>query len=163
MTTEKGVAMLIGAGDAIGAAVARRFAKGGYKVCIGRRDAKKSDELLQELKLAGCETARLSQASPGAKFDLVVSDELDHLDSDAVPGARAATDHTSSRTDPERGTIYAANFGIRERPRPSVGRLPIVLQAAVDSQELHSWSRPRIVEGAGVNFVEVDTPCSVGS
>src|SRR5258708_4289930 len=97
-----------------------------------------------------------------AKFDLVVSDELDHLDSDAVPGARAATDHTS-RTDLERGTIYAANFGIRERPGPSVGRLPIVLQAAVDSQELHSWSRPRIVEGAGVNFVEVDTPCSVGS
>src|SRR5712664_1602577 len=50
-----------------------------------------------------------------AKFDLVVSDELDHLDSDAVPGARAATDHTSG-ADLERGTIYAANLGIRERP-----------------------------------------------
>src|SRR5260221_231311 len=124
-----------------------------------------------------CQTARLPRvgglrrrellcvrrsACAKAEFDLVVSDELDHLDSDAVPGARAATDHTS-RTDLERGTIYAANFGIRERPGPAVGRLPIVLQAAVDSQELHSWSRPRIVEGAGVNFVEVDTPCSVGS
>lgn len=60
MTTEKGVALLIGAGDAIGAAVARRFAKGGYKVCIGRRDARKSDELLQELKLAGCEVHAFS-------------------------------------------------------------------------------------------------------
>src|SRR5260221_8575763 len=51
----------------------------------------------------------------GAEFDLVVSDELDHLDSDAVPGARAATDHTSG-ADLERRTIYAANLGIRERP-----------------------------------------------
>jgi hypothetical protein len=33
------VAVLVGAGDAIGAAVARRFALGGYHVCIGRRDA----------------------------------------------------------------------------------------------------------------------------
>src|SRR5438132_1741205 len=73
-----------------------------------------------------------------AEFDLVVGDELDHLDSDPVPDARVATDHTS-RTDLERGTIWAANFGIRERPGPSVGRLPTVLQAAVDSQELHSW------------------------
>ena len=32
-------ALLVGAGDAIGAAVARRFAIEGYKVCIARRDA----------------------------------------------------------------------------------------------------------------------------
>ncbi len=35
------VALLVGAGDAIGAAVARRFAKGGYIVCIARRDGEK--------------------------------------------------------------------------------------------------------------------------
>ena len=35
------VALLVGAGDAIGAAVARRFAAGGYSVCIARRDAEK--------------------------------------------------------------------------------------------------------------------------
>src|SRR6202166_1921741 len=45
----KGVAMLVGAGDAIGAAVARRFAEGGYKVCIARRDAAKSQGLVDEL------------------------------------------------------------------------------------------------------------------
>src|SRR5258708_30077980 len=43
------VAVLVGAGDAIGAAVARRFALGGYHVCIGRRDAAKSQGLIAEL------------------------------------------------------------------------------------------------------------------
>jgi hypothetical protein len=47
------VAMLVGAGDAIGAAVARRFAKGGYTVCIGRRDGAKSQALVDELISAG--------------------------------------------------------------------------------------------------------------
>jgi NAD(P)-dependent dehydrogenase (short-subunit alcohol dehydrogenase family) len=47
------VAMLVGAGDAIGAAVARRFAKGGYTVCIGRRDGAKSQGLVEELTSAG--------------------------------------------------------------------------------------------------------------
>lgn len=47
------VALLVGAGDAIGAAVASRFAKGGYTVCIARRDAAKSDALLAELRAEG--------------------------------------------------------------------------------------------------------------
>ena len=45
--------MLVGAGDAIGAAVARRFAVGGYKVCIARRDAAKSAALIEELRAEG--------------------------------------------------------------------------------------------------------------
>src|SRR6266481_4189543 len=47
------VALLVGAGDAIGAAVARRFARGGYKVCVARREAAKSQGLLHEAKAAG--------------------------------------------------------------------------------------------------------------
>jgi NAD(P)-dependent dehydrogenase (short-subunit alcohol dehydrogenase family) len=47
------VALLVGAGDAIGAAVARRFARGGYKVCAARREAAKSQGLLDEAKAAG--------------------------------------------------------------------------------------------------------------
>jgi len=47
------VALLVGAGDAIGAAVARRFARGGYKVCVARREAAKSQGLLDEAKAAG--------------------------------------------------------------------------------------------------------------
>jgi NAD(P)-dependent dehydrogenase (short-subunit alcohol dehydrogenase family) len=54
MAATCGVAILVGAGDAIGAAVARRFAKGGYTVCIARRDAGKSQGLVDELKREGC-------------------------------------------------------------------------------------------------------------
>jgi NAD(P)-dependent dehydrogenase (short-subunit alcohol dehydrogenase family) len=51
---------LVGAGDAIGAAVARRFAEGGYTVCICRRDAAKSQGLVDELKAAGRDVHALS-------------------------------------------------------------------------------------------------------
>lgn len=53
MARARGVAILVGAGDAIGAAVARRFAKGGYTVCICRREAAKSQALVAELRAAG--------------------------------------------------------------------------------------------------------------
>src|SRR3982751_6028013 len=53
MGESRGVAMLVGAGDAIGAAVARRFASGGYTVCICRRDAAKSQALVDELRANG--------------------------------------------------------------------------------------------------------------
>ena len=55
MSKSDGVALLVGAGDAIGAAVARRFAEGGYKVCVARRDAEKSKPLAEELKARGAE------------------------------------------------------------------------------------------------------------
>src|ERR1700682_4028073 len=55
MADRVGVAMLVGAGDAIGAAVARRFAEGGYKVCIARRDAAKSQGVVDELRAGGRE------------------------------------------------------------------------------------------------------------
>lgn len=53
MSHESCVALLVGAGDGIGAAVARRFAAGGYKVCIARRDAAKARALVDELTAAG--------------------------------------------------------------------------------------------------------------
>ena len=53
MAESRGVAILVGAGDAIGAAVARRFAKGGYTVCICRRDASKSQGLVGERRAGG--------------------------------------------------------------------------------------------------------------
>src|SRR5258708_25590387 len=60
MAKGRGVAILIGAGDAIGAAVARRFAKGGYTVCVCRRDATKSHGLVDELKASGLEAHAFS-------------------------------------------------------------------------------------------------------
>src|SRR5256885_3482103 len=50
---KSGVALLVGAGDAIGAAVARRFAAGGYSVCVARRDAEKSRSVVQEIIVSG--------------------------------------------------------------------------------------------------------------
>jgi NAD(P)-dependent dehydrogenase (short-subunit alcohol dehydrogenase family) len=53
MSEHRKVALLVGAGDAIGAAVARRFAQGGYTVCVARRDAAKSAALVDELRSQG--------------------------------------------------------------------------------------------------------------
>jgi hypothetical protein len=53
MSNSEKVALLVGAGDAIGAAVARRFAQGDFTVCVARRDAEKSRELAEELKAKG--------------------------------------------------------------------------------------------------------------
>src|SRR6516162_11866815 len=53
MAEAQKVAILVGAGDAIGAAVARRFAEGGYTVCICRREAAKSRALVDEMTSAG--------------------------------------------------------------------------------------------------------------
>src|ERR1700741_495453 len=57
---KSGVALLVGAGDAIGAAVARRFAAGGYTVCIARRDAGKSSALVEGLTDAGSQVHAFS-------------------------------------------------------------------------------------------------------
>src|SRR5260370_7747364 len=60
MTRAAKVALLVGAGDAIGAAVARRFARGGFAVCIARRDAAKSQALVEEIKSDGGEARAYS-------------------------------------------------------------------------------------------------------
>ncbi|WP_170754378.1 SDR family NAD(P)-dependent oxidoreductase [Ruegeria lacuscaerulensis] len=52
---QKPVALAIGAGDGIGAAFARRFARAGYRVVIARRDAEKSAALVAELAAEGHE------------------------------------------------------------------------------------------------------------
>ena len=52
-SAKSGVALLVGAGDAIGAAVARRFAAGGYRVCIAWRAAEKSRSVVREITASG--------------------------------------------------------------------------------------------------------------
>jgi NAD(P)-dependent dehydrogenase (short-subunit alcohol dehydrogenase family) len=64
---KSGVALLVGAGDAIGAAVARRFAAGGYPVCIARRDAEKSRNVVQEIAASGGVARAPSAPMSGAK------------------------------------------------------------------------------------------------
>jgi NAD(P)-dependent dehydrogenase (short-subunit alcohol dehydrogenase family) len=53
MAASGSVALLVGAGDAIGAAVARRCAAGDLKVCIARRDAAKSQAVVDEIAAQG--------------------------------------------------------------------------------------------------------------
>ncbi len=48
-----GVALVIGAGDATGGAVARRFARAGMVACVTRRNADKLEPLLQQIRSDG--------------------------------------------------------------------------------------------------------------
>jgi NAD(P)-dependent dehydrogenase (short-subunit alcohol dehydrogenase family) len=59
-TATRSVALLVGAGDAIGAAVARRFAAGGYAVCLARRDPEKSRAVVAEIEASGALARALS-------------------------------------------------------------------------------------------------------
>jgi NAD(P)-dependent dehydrogenase (short-subunit alcohol dehydrogenase family) len=47
------VALVIGAGDATGGAIARRFARGGYTVCATRRSEDKLLPLVEQIRAAG--------------------------------------------------------------------------------------------------------------
>ena len=47
------VALVIGAGDATGGAIAKRFAAGGFVACVTRRDAEKLEPLLEAIRSAG--------------------------------------------------------------------------------------------------------------
>ena len=47
------VALVIGAGDATGGTIAKRFAAGGYTACVTRREAAKLEPLLQSIRDAG--------------------------------------------------------------------------------------------------------------
>jgi NAD(P)-dependent dehydrogenase (short-subunit alcohol dehydrogenase family) len=52
---EKRAVLVIGAGDATGGAIARRFAREGYIACVTRRNAEKLDPLLEQLRAEGGE------------------------------------------------------------------------------------------------------------
>ncbi len=57
MTDQTGrkAALIIGAGDATGAAIARRFARGGYAACVTRRSADKLEGLVEAIRSEGGE------------------------------------------------------------------------------------------------------------
>ena len=52
---EKRAVLVIGAGDATGGAIARRFAREGFIVCVTRRNAEKLDPLLERIRAEGGE------------------------------------------------------------------------------------------------------------
>ncbi|RZI41979.1 SDR family oxidoreductase [Herbaspirillum sp. HC18] len=52
---QKKAVLVIGAGDATGGAIAKRFAREGLVACVTRRDANKLQSLVEEIKAAGGE------------------------------------------------------------------------------------------------------------
>lgn len=54
-TNKKKVVLVIGAGDATGSAIARRFAREGYVACVTRRSADKLQPLVDSIRQAGGE------------------------------------------------------------------------------------------------------------
>src|SRR5687767_3934514 len=65
------VALIIGAGDATGGAIARRFARGGYTVCATRRSLDKLQPLLDQIRAEGGKA--LGFASDARKEEEVVA------------------------------------------------------------------------------------------
>lgn len=53
MSSAAPIAFVVGAGDYIGAAIAKRFAKGGFTVCLGRRNGDKLAPLIAEIEADG--------------------------------------------------------------------------------------------------------------
>lgn len=51
----KPVALIIGAGDATGGEIAKRFGRGGYITCMTRRNAEKLNPIIQEIEQCGGE------------------------------------------------------------------------------------------------------------
>lgn len=82
MTDSRAVALLVGAGDAIGAAVARRFAAGGLQVCVARRDAAKAKALIDEVAANG---GTLRAFSIDARQEEAVQDLFAKVERDMGP------------------------------------------------------------------------------
>ncbi len=82
MTASRPVALLVGAGDAIGAAVARRFAAGGLQVCVARRDAAKAKALIDEVAAGG---GTLRAFSVDARQEEAVQDLFAKVERDVGP------------------------------------------------------------------------------
>ena len=53
MTTSAKAVLVVGAGDATGGAIARRFAREGYVACVARRSADKLEPLVQRIRAEG--------------------------------------------------------------------------------------------------------------
>lgn len=50
---DKKIALVIGAGDSLGGAIARRFAQDGFEVCLGRRNGDKLAPLVEQITAEG--------------------------------------------------------------------------------------------------------------
>lgn len=66
------IVLIVGAGDYIGAAIAKRFAEGGFTVCLGRRNEDRLEALIKELRAIGGQVH-------GYKFDARDEEVTEHV------------------------------------------------------------------------------------
>jgi short-subunit dehydrogenase len=80
--SQKKVALIIGAGDANGSAIAKRFAREGYVACVTRRHADKLEPLLEEIRAAGGEAHGFAS---DARKEEQVNELVDNIESHIGP------------------------------------------------------------------------------
>lgn len=80
--TEKGVALVIGAGDATGGAIARRFARDGYSACVTRREKEHLSALVDQIVQEG---GRAHGFGSDARDEAQVIELFDTIERDVGP------------------------------------------------------------------------------
>ncbi|NBX96452.1 MAG: SDR family NAD(P)-dependent oxidoreductase, partial [Betaproteobacteria bacterium] len=81
MSTQK-VCCVIGAGDATGSSIARRFAREGYEVCVARRTEAALAPLVESIQAEG---GRAHAFGLDARREEAVTAFVDHVESDIGP------------------------------------------------------------------------------
>jgi NAD(P)-dependent dehydrogenase (short-subunit alcohol dehydrogenase family) len=77
-----GVALVVGAGDALGGAIARRFAREGYTACVVRRTADALAPLVQEIEAEG---GRAVAFGADARLEEVMVPLVDRIEAEVGP------------------------------------------------------------------------------
>ena len=87
---ERQSVLVVGAGDATGGAIARRFARAGLVACLTRRTADKLEPLVEQIRTEGGRTLSVLAAKTGPRFESGDSVGLAWLPAEAlVIGDRA--------------------------------------------------------------------------
>ena len=81
-TTGPGVALVVGAGDATGSAIARRFAREGYVACLARRSADKLQPVVDEIRAAG---GQAHGFGTDARNEAAVAELVERIESEVGP------------------------------------------------------------------------------
>ena len=76
-TNPKSVALVIGAGDATGGTIAKRFAAGGYTACVTRREADKLAPLVEEIRAAGGQARAYATDARNEEAVIALVDEIE--------------------------------------------------------------------------------------
>lgn len=74
--------LVVGAGDATGGAIARRFAREGYVACVTRRQADKLEPLVQSIRAAGGQAHGFGS---DARDEAAVTQLFAHIESQVAP------------------------------------------------------------------------------